>query len=366
MKDLPLYVEVGSSIYLADGMVKLRVMERTDDSLICEVVEGGKISSGKGVNIPNLTADFPSLTESDREHLEFALQNDFDMIGVSFVRKAFDLQHVRELIRLDGGDQLIAAKIEKRDAVENLGSIIDSSDSVVVARGDLGAEVGIENVPRLQREIVQRCNDKGIPVITATQMLLSMVESETPTRAEVSDVSNAVRDGTDAVMLSEETAIGRHPVEAVAMAAKISAITEESLPYSEILASRRETIQRAVDDAISYAACEVGLQLGATALVAPTRSGSTARRVARFRPPLPIIALTVKERVARQLALSWGVQPHLIEAMKNHNELFSIAEKAVVTHGLAKEGDRIVIVAGDLASPFGTTNLLKVQTVKGA
>lgn len=179
----------------------------------------------------------------------------------------------------------------------------------------------------------------------------------------MSDVANAIRDGTDAVMLSEETAVGAYPVQAVEMVAKIASITEESLPYSQILASRRSTVQNATDDAISYAACEVAVRLGAVAIVAPTRSGSTARRVSRFRPPLPIVALTVREDVARQLAMSWGIQTHIIERMKNHNELFSEAERVAVSDGWAREGDKIVIVAGDLASPSGTTDLLKVQTV---
>lgn len=363
LDDLPLYVEVGSTVYLADGMVKLRVMEKTEDSLVCDVAEGGKVSSGKGVNIPTLSADFPSLTEADMEHLEFALQNDFDVIALSFVRRPMDIQYIRDIVHKRGGGQLLAAKIEKREAVANLDGIIGSSDSVMVARGDLGVEMGIENVPALQREIILQCNKRGLPVITATQMLLSMVESPTPTRAEVSDVANAIRDGTDAVMLSEETAVGEHPVEAVETASRIASITERSLPYSEILASRRSSIGQETDDAMSYAACEVAIRLGAVAIIAPTRSGSTARRVARFRPPLPIIALTTRETVARQLMLSWGIQPRLIEEMKNHNELFSEAETAARELGLTGNGDTVVIVAGDPASPSGTTDLLKVQTV---
>jgi pyruvate kinase len=327
------------------------------------VLEGGKIASGKGVNIPSLSADFPSLTEMDMQHLDFALKNDFDVIALSFVRKAFDLQHVRELVKLRGGNQLIAAKIEKREAIVNLDDIIASSDCIMVARGDLGVEVGIERIPGLQRDMIHKCNERGIPVITATQMMLSMVDSSTPTRAEVSDLANAIRDGTDAVMLSEETAVGKYPVQAVEMAEKIASITEESLPYSEILSSRRSTVQNITDDAISYAACEVAVRLNAAAIVTPTRSGSTARRVSRFRPPLPIVALTFRENVDRQLALSWGIQPHLIEKANAHDELFAEAERVVVSDGLAREGDRIVIVAGDPASPSGTTDLLKVQTL---
>lgn len=362
-RDLPKYVRCGSTIFLADGTVKLRVTNNDGEVLTCRVLDGGQIASGKGVNVPEFTADFPSMTTQDRKHLGFALRNDFDMIAVSFVRTTRDIEHVRRFARHKGRDLMIIAKIEKRQAISNLESIIRAADGVMVARGDLGVEMGLERVPILQDRIIQRCNEKGIPVVTATQMLMSMIQSRTPTRAEVSDIADAIQDGTDAIMLSEETAIGRYPIESVRVMARVAEITERELSYADILASRRPSVEARTDDAISFAACDIALRLGCAAIVAPTRSGSTARRVSRYRPPLPIVALTVSEKVANQLGISWGIRPYMIDMMRNHIELFDEAEKATIALGLAKKGNRIVVVGGDLASPSGTTNLLKVHTV---
>lgn len=362
-RDLPRHVKRGSMIFLADGTVKLRVTDNDGEVLTCKVLDGGQIASGKGVNIPDLTADFPSVTAWDRKHLGFALRNDFDMIAASFVRTVEDVEHVRKLARYKSRDLMIIAKIEKRQAISNLGSIIRASDGIMVARGDLGVEMGLERVPILQDEIIRMCNEKGIPVVTATQMLTSMIQSQTPTRAEVSDIADAIQDGTDAIMLSEETAIGRYPVESVKVMARVAAITEQALSYADILASRRPSVEARTDDAISFAACDIALRLGCVAIVAPTRSGSTARRVSRYRPPLPIVALTANKKVASQLGVSWGIEPYMIDRMRDHIELFDEAEKATVALGLAKKGNRIVVVGGDLASPSGTTNLLKVHTV---
>jgi len=362
-KDLPRYVKRGSTIFLADGTVKLRVVENDGEVLTCKVLDGGQIASGKGVNIPDLTADFPSVTKEDKAHIDFALRNDFDMLAVSFVRTVQDIEHIRELAHNKRRNLMVIAKVEKRQAISNLDSIIRVADGVMVARGDLGVEMGLERVPILQDEIIKRCNEKGIPVVTATQMLMSMIQSQTPTRAEVSDIADAIQDGTDAVMLSEETAIGRYPVESVRVMARVATIAEQALSYADILASRRSSVEPKTDDAISLAACEIALKLGCVAIVAPTRSGSTARRVSRYRPPLPIVALTANEKVANQLGISWGIEPYMIDRMRNHIELFEEAEKATIKMGFAKKGDRIVIVGGDLASPYGTTNLLKVHTV---
>ena len=362
-KSLPKHVRRGSTIFLADGTVRLRVIKNDGEILTCRVLDGGRVSSGKGVNVPDLAGDFPSVTKEDKTHLDFALRNDFDIVAVSFVRTARDIECVRGLVQGKRRNLMIMAKIEKRQAMSNLDSIIEVSDGVMVARGDLGVEMGLERVPILQDGIIRECNEKGKPVVTATQMLLSMIQSPTPTRAEVSDIADAVQDGTDAVMLSEETAIGRFPVEAVRVMARVAAIAEQTLSYADILASRRPSAQRKIGDAISLAACEIALKLGCSAIVASTRSGTTARRVSRYRPPLPIVALTADEKVANQLAISWGVIPYMIDRMKDHIELFEEAEKATVKMGLTGKGDRIVIVGGDLASPYGTTNLLKVHTV---
>jgi len=363
LKHLPKYVKPRSTIFLADGTIKLRVMKNDGEVLTCRVLDGGPIASGKGVNIPDLDVDFPSLTKKDEAHIEFALRNEFDVLALSFVRTAKDIEHLRELAGDKSRSVMVIAKVEKRQAVSNLDSIVKVADGVMVARGDLGVEMGLERVPILQNRIIEKCNEKGIPVITATQMLVSMIESQTPTRAEVSDIANAIQDGTDGVMLSEETAIGRYPVESVKVMARVAAMTEQSLSYSDILASRRASVEPKTDDAISLAACEIALKLGCVAIVAPTRSGSTARRVSRYRPPLPIVALTANEKVANHLAISWGVEPYMIDEMRNHIELFEEAEKATIETRLARKGDRIVIVGGDLAGAHGTTNLLKVHIV---
>jgi len=362
-RDLPGFVKRRSTIFLADGTVRLQVMRNDGETLTCRVLRGGQVSSGKGVNVPDLAADFPSITQKDKAHLEFALRNSFDIIAVSFVRTAENVEHVRKLIHSRGGNHMVLAKIEKRQAISNLDSIVSVSDGIMVARGDLGVEIGLERVPILQDEIIRKCNEKGIPVITATQMLMSMTQSQTPTRAEVSDIADAIKDGTDAVMLSEETAIGRYPVEAVRVMARVANTAEQALSYSDILAARKSSAQPKIGDAISLAACEIALRLGCKAIVAPTRSGTTARRVSRYRPPLPIVALTESERTANQLAVSWGVQPYMIDRMRDHMELFEEAERATVKMGLARKGETIVIVGGDLASPHGTTNLLKIHTV---
>jgi len=358
---LPSEVRVGDAIYLADGSISLRVVETAGTEVRCRVVVGGQLLAGKGVNIPNRPSKISVLTEEDAKHLKFGLENGVDAVAISFVRKAEDIQYPKNIARSEGSNAMVIAKIEKSEGVRNIRKIVEAADGVMVARGDLGVEVALERVPLVQKEIIKRCNLAGKPVITATQMLESMVENPFPTRAEVADVANAVFDGTDAVMLSEETAIGKHPVEAVRVLSRVARETEKALPYREIMRQRRELLHPIQEDAISLSASELAFDIGAVAIVAPTRTGSTARRISKFRGPQPIIALTENEAVMRQLELSWGVHPVLWSKLERPTEIFRNAERAVLNLKLGKIGERIIVIAGDPSGPLGRTDMVKVQ-----
>ncbi len=361
--DLPKAVKRGDTIFLADGTIRIQVLRTRRDEVEGVVVNGGDLTSGKGVNLPRLRIRVPAITKEDAEHIKFGLENRVDVIAVSFVQKVDDLKSARKVAESHGHKTFVVAKIEKREAVDNLESIVKEADGVMVARGDLGVEVELALVPVIQKRIIHESNRLGKPVITATQMLESMVSAPTPTRAEVTDVANAIIDGTDAVMLSEETAIGKYPVEAVEILRRVAEETEKYLP-KEISAQRRTWYEHSQSDAMALGACETALQVGATAIVAPTRTGRTARLVSKYRPPLPIVALTPHQDVARQLLLSWRVQTHLVpREFNNSEEIFREAEKTIVKEKLAKKGDRIVIIAGDPKGPSGKTEILKVQTV---
>jgi pyruvate kinase len=362
-KNIVKEVKRGDVIFLSDGTIKLKVLDVTGSEVVCHVLTGGNLVSGKGVNIPGRQLDISLFTEEDIRHLNFGLKQDVDFVALSFVRSKNDIEYVRNLISDAGASVQIIAKIEKQEAVRNIDQIISSADGVMIARGDLGVEVGVEVVPLIQKEIIDKCNRAGKPVITATQMLDSMVNNPSPTRAEVADVANAIFDGTDGVMLSEETAIGKYPVEAVSMLSKISFTVEKELPYGQILSARKASLQPVPEDAISYAACQIALDLHAIAIVSFTRSGSTARRISRYRTPSPIIALTPNEKILNQLVLSWGVYPFMTEKRNETSSLFVEAERKVLDESLAKIGDKIIIVAGDPAGPEGTTNMLKVHTI---
>jgi pyruvate kinase len=271
---------------------------------------------------------------------------------------------IKKVIKDKKSHAMVIAKIEKHEAVDDFDSILTSADAIMVARGDLGVEVGLEKLPMIQKDIIRRCSIHGKPVITATQMLESMVHNPYPTRAEVTDIANAIIDGSDAVMLSEETAIGKYPVEAVQVLSRVALATEKKLSYEKILALRRLSVKPLVEDVIGLAACQVAIQIDASAIVAPTRSGSSARGVSRYRPPLPIVGLTPNSKTERQLMLSWGIYPYLVDETSDTDVIFTQAEQIVRGKGYAEKGDKIVIVAGDPSSPLGTTNLLKIQTLK--
>jgi pyruvate kinase len=361
--DLPKAVKKGDTIFLADGTIRIEVLRTKKDEVDGVVVNGGDLTTGKGVNLPRLRIRVPAITHEDKEHIKFGMQNKVDIIAVSFVQKVDDIKEARKVAKTDGHEIFVVAKIEKREAVDNLEEIVKEADGVMVARGDLGVELKLELVPIIQKRIIHESNRLGKPVITATQMLESMVSSPTPTRAEVTDVANAIIDGTDAVMLSEETAIGKYPVEAVQILTRVAEETEMFLP-KEISAQRRGWYEHSQADALALGACETALQVSASAIIAPTRTGRTARLVSKYRPPLPIVALTSHPEVQRQLLLSWRVQTLLTKEFNTSEEIFSEAEKTVVKAKLARRGDRIVIIAGDPKGPSGKTEILKVQTIK--
>lgn len=360
--DLPKAVRRKDVIYLSDGSIRLEVLRSSRDEVEARVLVGGDLLSGKGANIPRLRTRVPAVTREDREHLQFGLENNVDIVAVSFVQRAEDIRSARKVAREKGRDIFAVAKIEKREAVENLEEIVKEADGVMVARGDLGVELSFERIPIVQKRIIFEANRQAKPVITATQMLESMISSATPTRAEVTDVANAIIDGSDAVMLSEETAVGKYPVEAVRVLQKVAQETERFLP-KEITQQRRAWHENSQEDAIAFAACETALQISAAAIVTPTRTGKTARRVSKYRPPLPIVAMTSQDHVAKQLLLSWGVQTVKREIGSTETS-YEEAEKTVQSLKLARKGDTIVIVSGDPKGPMGRTDLLKIQRVR--
>ena len=359
---LPKAVKKGDMVYLADGSIRLEVLRTSRDEVECRVLVGGDLVSGKGMNLPRLRTRVPAITREDREHLHFGLENNLDIVAVSFVQRAEDIRMARRVAEEKGREIFVVAKIEKKEAVEDLEEIVKEADGVMVARGDLGVELSLERIPIVQKRIIFEANRSAKPVITATQMLESMISSPSPTRAEVTDIANAIIDGSDALMLSEETAIGGYPVEAVRVLQKVAQETERYLP-KEITQQRRMWHENSQEDAIAFAACETALQISAAAIVTPTRTGKTARRVSKYRPPLPIVALTSHADVEKQLLLSWGVQTVRRE-IESTDTIFTEAEKTVQRLKLARKGNTIVIVSGDPKGPMGRTDLLKIQRVR--
>lgn len=362
-KDLPRQVVPGNTILIADGLIELKVISVRGDEIECEVIHGGEVTSHKGVNVPDAALDLPAVTEQDREDIFFGIERNVDILAVSFVRRAADVLAVRQILAEAGAGLDVVAKIESREGVNNLDEIIAVADGVMVARGDLGVGIPVEEVPLVQKLIIKKCNQAGKPVITATQMLESMIHNPRPSRAEASDVANAILDGTDAVMLSGETAIGKYPVEAVEVMARIAVRVEASLPYTEILERAGKSPARTVTDAISHATCAAAQDLGAAAIITSTQTGYTARMVSKYRPRAPIIAVTPEMKVLRKLALVWGVQPLLIAPIKDTDSMIASAIEISLAAGMVKPGDLVVITAGVPVGMRGTTNLLKVHVV---
>jgi len=354
-------VTAGSRILLDDGRVEMRVdrVDIADQTLHCVVTVGGVLSNNKGVNFPDVQLSVRALTQKDRQDLAFGLQQGVDWVALSFVRNPSDMQEIRELIRKHGFTTPVVAKIEKFEAIDQIDAILPLCDGVMVARGDLGVEMPAEEVPLLQKDLIHKANSLGIPIITATQMLDSMASSPRPTRAEVSDVANAILDGTDAVMLSNETAVGDFPVEAVETMATIARRIERDYPQRPIDTHLPSTIPNAISGAVS----SIARQLNAAAILPLTKSGATAHNVSKFRPSTPILAITSEVAVARKLQLVWGVTPLLIETQKSTTATFTLAMGVAQEIGVLKDGDLCVQTAGTLAGVSGSTDLIKVGIV---
>lgn len=363
-KNLPFDLRRGSRVLIDDGLIELRVKNLTDTEVECEVINGGALSSKKGVNIPDVYVNLPSLTEKDIEDIKFGIQKGFDYIAASFIRSANDVIKIRKIIEDNAGNNIdIIAKIENRDGVDNIDEILEVADGIMVARGDLGVEIPTEEVPLVQKMLIKKANQIGKPVITATQMLDSMVRNPRPTRAEANDVANAIFDGTDAIMLSGETAQGAYPAESVIMMSTIARRTESSIDYIKNMSEIHRSIQTNITNAISHATCTTAADLNAACIVTVTRSGSTARMVSKFRPSSPVIGCTINEQTWRQLNLVWGCIPVRSDLKNTTDELFNQAVEKSVEIGLAKNGDIIVITAGVPIGVSGTTNILKVHIV---
>jgi pyruvate kinase len=364
LPSLPRDVRLGDDILLDDGAIKLKVEATTDTDIDCRVVIDGVLKPGKGVIFPGAPLPGPFLSQRDLEHLSFGTEHGVDFVALSFVDKADDVAEVREILNQRGVEIPLIAKIERSEAITNFDEILAAADGIMIARGDLGVEVALERIPLIQKEIIRKCNYAGKPVITATQMLESMVHSFSPTRAEVTDVANAIFDGSDAIMLSAETSIGKYPLQATAMMSHVAKEAEQALVYNHMLTERRAALESQVDDAISYDACHTAHQLGAVAIVAFTKSGSTARRVSKYRPKVPILAITPSEVVRQRLALVWGIYPFAVTEPSSVDELFAQGTNLAKETGIAKEGDLVVITAGIPIGVPGTTNLLKVDKIR--
>ncbi|MTI89227.1 MAG: pyruvate kinase [Balneolaceae bacterium] len=358
--------EVDNSILLDDGLLEFRITEKHDDHLMAKVVVGGILKPRKGVNLPNVRLSIPALTEKDLEDLEFGLKQDVDLIALSFVRSAKDVRDIISRVRAAGSQAAIIAKIEKPEAVEVIDEIIEEADGVMVARGDLGIEIPTEEVPLVQKMIIEKCRMAGKPVITATQMLDSMINNPRPTRAESSDVANAVLDGTDAVMLSGETAAGDYPMEAVNVMDRICRSIEEKRTaiYNSLEYRKPEWKEKQVIESLAYSCVTIADNVEAKAISTITHSGSTARRIAKFRPQVPIVAFTESQKVRRQLNLVWGVFSVRLEELFDTDRSVKMMEDYLKENGMVKDGDRVIVATGMPIAKRGRTNMIKVSTIE--
>lgn len=363
-QDLPKDLQRGSRVLIDDGLIELKVESIQGTNVNCVVVTGGTISSRKGVNLPGVQVNLPSLTEKDIEDLKFGIANQFDYVAASFIRSASDVVKIRRVLEENGGERIqIISKIENQEGVDNIDEILEVSDGIMVARGDLGVEIPPEEVPLVQKMLIAKANKRGKPVITATQMLESMVRSPRPTRAEANDVANAIFDGSDAIMLSGETAMGQYPCEAVSTMARIAEKTESSINYGKNLKNNVEMEQTNITNAISFAACTTAAELKTTCVATITQSGFTARMISKHRPVCPIVAGTMDEQVWRQLNLVWGCCPVLHKGTLPKGQVFDTAMKIAQRSGLVKNGDTIVMALGMPVGISGSTNTLRVDIV---
>jgi len=360
--DLSGSVAAGDALLLSDGELQLRVEETTATDVRCRVLAGGWLAPHKGISLPR-SRSAPGLTSKDRDDLRFGAAQGVDYVALSFVRSAEDLREARGALTALSAAIPIIAKIENPDALAHIDEILEESDGIMVARGDLGVETPLEHVPLLQKMLIEKSNRAGKPVITATQMLLSMVENPRPTRAEVGDVANAIFDGTDAVMLSEETAAGRYPSEAAATMQRIARETESAFPFEQWIRRFEDRRLQSLPEAVAGAACELAEHIGAAVIVAWTEAGATARLVAKHRPRCPVLALCTSAATARRLALVWGVIPLVVEGSENTDAMMDKAPALAAARGLARPGDKVVITAGVPRGVSGSTNLIKATVV---
>ncbi len=362
-KELPYDVSVGGSILIDDGLVEMKVISKTSTEITCLVKNNGVIKSNKGVNVPNTKINLPSITEKDRDDILFAIENDFDFIAASFVRKPEDVYEIRKILDENKSDIKIISKIESQEAVNNIDEIIEVSDGIMVARGDLGVEIKTEYIPKIQKEIIRKCNLVGKPVVTATQMLDSMIRNPRPTRAEVTDVANAILDGTDCIMLSGETAAGKYPVETVKVMKNIAITTENSFDFKESVKNKEKFEQINITNSISSSAKEIAENLKAKAIICATSSGITPITISKFRPIVDIIAVTFSEKVRRKLQLYWGVYSVMSKKSEHTDEVIERAISSALNEKLINDGDTVVLTAGIPVGVAGTTNLIKVHTI---
>ena len=359
-KDLPQDVQPGGTIMLDDGLIMLHIEQVTDTDIICTVLNSGKIKTKKGVNVPGVHLSMPYLSQKDREDIIFGVQNGFDFIAASFVRTAQDVYDIRNLLNEYDSNIRIIAKIENREGVNNIDSILSAADAVMVARGDLGVEIDFTELPGIQKDIIDRSFSFGKPIVTATQMLDSMMVNPRPTRAEISDVANAIYDGTSAIMLSGETAAGDYPVEALKTMSAIAERTENEEHYR---AQRHAEIQISVSDATAHAACLTAKDVNAAAIVTVSESGNTARLLSKYRPKQPIIACVMDEQVQRQLSLSWGITSLLMGPAHSTDELIEMSTALAEKNGYLHNGELAVVTAGVPGGGSGTTNMIKIHMV---
>ncbi len=357
-------VKKGGRVLINDGLVELEIKDIKGRDIYCTVLNGDVISNHKGVNVPDAKIHLPALTEKDIDDIKFGIENEVDFIAASFVRKASDIVEIKKVLEKFGGrDIKVIAKIENREGIQNIDEILKVSDGIMVARGDMGVEIPVEEVPIVQKRLIEKCFRNGKPVITATQMLDSMIRNPRPTRAEASDVANAIYDGTSAIMLSGETASGKYPIESIEVMAKIAEKAENSMNYWKRFSSMQYDMAANVTNAISHATCTTAQDLNASSIITVTHSGHTARMISRFRPACPIIATTIYPRVQRQLSLSWGVLPFLVKEASTTDEMFDMGVEKALESGLVKNGELVIITAGIPVGISGTTNILKVHIV---
>lgn len=365
-KSLHKEVKAGEILYLNEGRIKLKVIRTELGSIVCQVLIGGELRGGKGINFPQTRLPLPAFTDKDNEDLAFGLKEGVDMISLSFVKQAREIHDVRKIIKKSGTDVMLISKIEKWEAVENIDEIIKASDGIMLYRGDLGVEASLSKIPLIQKTIIYKANLFGRPIITATQMLESMIESKIPARIEVTDIANAILDMSDAVMLSEETAIGQNPVECVQVMDSIAQEAESAFEYESMLRDKVDLRQLTISDAMSYTICQMAIDIKAQAIIACTLSGLTAQMISKYRPAVPIIAVSPKIETVRQLSLYWGVYPFKINERTNTtiDEIIIKSIELANTNGFVKSGDKIIIAGSGLSVDIAeTTNFLKVVVV---